>query len=87
MNHDQLGDMGERVSSRAELVAFIGHFSEGVRRGEVRVDNDNLHAYLGALSAWINAADGYYNNCGIDPATVAPWRLFADAVFAATIYE
>jgi len=48
----------------------------------------DLHSYLGAIAAFLNDADGYYKNVKIDALADTPsWRLFANCMLAARVYE
>ncbi len=51
-------------------------------------DNRDLHAYLGALAAFLNDVHGYYRNTRMDVnADVPSWRLLADCLQAASVYD
>jgi hypothetical protein len=48
--------------------------------------NDTLHAYLEALSAWLEDSAGYYKNSRRVPPGNG-WEVMKDALRAATLYE
>jgi len=51
-------------------------------------ENTSAVDFIEALGAWLNDADGFYQNFKLDTdANNASWQLFADALQAATIYE
>ncbi len=47
-----------------------------------------MDAYLIAIASWLRDAEGYYANTDSPIDSGAPsWKLFADALSAARIYE
>jgi len=51
-------------------------------------ENTSTVEFIAALGAWLNDANGFYQNVKLDTdANNASWQLFADALQAATIYE
>ncbi len=74
----------ETVDSRIELAQFIDHLRHNVQNLESR----DLPSFLEALSAYARDVDGYYANAHIDvDADQASWRVFADILKGASIYE
>jgi hypothetical protein len=61
-----------RVESRQELVAFL---------------NQDLEAFLDALASWAAVMDRSYANSGERADDKTPWRVIADSLLAARIYE
>jgi hypothetical protein len=54
----------------------------------VASENDSAYAFLQALAAWLQDADGFYANRHIEMAThQANWQLLADMLQAARHYE
>jgi hypothetical protein len=49
--------------------------------------NNNLLAFLEALSAWVRDMDGYYLNRGLPVPNRPQWSTFAHMLMAATMYE
>jgi hypothetical protein len=41
----------------------------------------------GAMAGWIHDMDGHYQNTGQNLSELPPWRVFADILMAARIYE
>jgi len=39
------------------------------------------------MRGWLEDMDGDYANTGENPSQLPPWRIFADALMAARIYE
>ncbi|MFD0367734.1 hypothetical protein [Streptomyces sp. NPDC127114] len=77
----------DHVDSREDLASFVRSLQRSyVDRGE-SWDNADLAGFLDALAAWIDDADGWYNNTGLELPANGDWRFFARALRAATVYE
>ena len=51
-------------------------------------ENPDLGGFLDALGSWLEVADRYYHNIDHPLDTSQPsWRLFADTLLSAKIYE
>jgi len=51
-------------------------------------ENGSLGEFLGAMMRWTDDCDGYYRNMGIPLNPNEPqWRVFADILLAARVYE
>ena len=51
-------------------------------------ENADLGRYLDAMASWLGSADNYYRNTGQTMDTSKPsWRLFANILLAAKVYE
>ena len=46
-----------------------------------------LASFLAAMSAWSEDMEGFYENSGEDLASLPPWRVLADILMAARVYE
>jgi hypothetical protein len=77
-----------RVSTREDLVDFVRLMSVVAASPESDDwENRSLPRFLEALSAWLGSMSGYYRNQGLEVPDLPTWRLVADMLVAATIYE
>jgi hypothetical protein len=85
---DTLVEMAETIGTKDEFVAFAKAFLENFRHHPEEWENDSLESFLVGLAGFAQNSEGYYVNIGaaIDPAAPT-WRLFADILLAARIYE
>jgi hypothetical protein len=77
----------EGRSGRSGLIAVLERLAaEWSASPRASWENDSLPRYLEALAAWLHDCEGYYQNQG---RTIPddPWKLLADALQAAKIYE
>ncbi|MFD8805255.1 hypothetical protein [Streptomyces sp. NPDC059597] len=77
----------DRVTSREDLVAFVHALHRSYADEGASWSNADLSAFLEALAAWINDADGWYSNAGRQMPSNGDWSFFARALRAASIYE
>ncbi len=75
----------EKIESKEQLLALIKNLSAEDSSGW---ENQSAVAFLEALAAWFESANGLYKNLNLATDANSPsWQLFADALQAATIYE
>ena len=73
--------------SRQDLADFIDQFRDSLRRDPESWENNDLDSFLEALSAWTRDMDGYFTNRGEPVPDVPSWRLIAQMLLAARVYE
>lgn len=76
------------VNDRQTFIVFIKSLAEDYRSGGHDWENNNLADFLEALSRYAEDIQGYYDNTAqsID-ADKPSWKVFADLIKGATIYE
>ena len=81
-------DLATRVTSKTEFSAFLAALAADARRNAATWENNDLPRFLEALAAWHKDAEAFYRNTGQSVDVSAPsWRLFADMLSAARVYE
>jgi hypothetical protein len=81
-------DSNYEMNSRSDLIQFICALQDDLKQHPENWENSDLYSYLGALAGFLGDAHGYYRNKkeDVDP-DVPSWRLLADSLQAATVYE
>jgi hypothetical protein len=75
-----------RVQTRQELLDLIFKLLD--ENDAMEWENETAYRFVQALAAWLNDADGFYQNIAeATDANQASWQLFADALQAARVYE
>lgn len=82
-----LHDEVERIETREDLAAFVELLRLDYEREPGEWENDDMPSFLEALAAWAADMPGYFENRGLDPADVPPWRLVGMMLLAAKSYE
>jgi hypothetical protein len=82
-----LEERADAVRTREDLVAFIEAFNSDFVVDGGSWENSDLPSFLEAMTAWSKDMEGFYKNRGEDIASVSPWRMLADLLMAARVYE
>ena len=88
MSSHSLIDQVEEVTSLSTFVKFLSELSNDFRQNGSLWENRNLNDFLEALHDWSDDCVWYYKNMNlsVDP-DEAQWRVFADMLLAARVYE
>lgn len=82
-----LSERARAVRTREDLVAFIEALDADYAGNGSTWTNTDLASFLGGMSGWSQDMKGFYENRGEDLASLSPWRVLADILVAARIYE
>lgn len=82
-----LAERARAVRTREDFVAFLGALNADFATNRGTWTNTDLASFLGAMAAWSEDMEGFYTNCEEDLAAVSPWRVLADTLMAARVYE
>jgi hypothetical protein len=83
----KLEEIAQSVSSKGDFIDFIGALINDLKSNPEHWENKSLDAYLGAIQSWTEDMEGYYMNNNIPLPENIPWKVFADILIAAKIYE
>jgi hypothetical protein len=88
MANDQATELAPSVRSRADFIRFLDALHDDFRANGHDWENTDLASFLEALRAYASDIDGYYKNFKIDvDPSIASWRVFAEMLCGARIYE
>ena len=79
--------LADSVQNRDDLVQFIQALRADLRDNPDDWENTSLDDYLEAMAAWIDDCDGYYKNTGQPIPKTPSWKMLADILMAAKMYE
>lgn len=82
-----LDERARSVQTRADLVAFVAALQADLASNPKDWTNADLAAFLEAMAAWLQDSDGYYRNTEQNLSELPPWKILADALMGARIYE
>lgn len=77
----------EQLESRGDLVAFLGQLADSLVENPEAWENDTLEGFLRAWSVWLSEMDGYFLNRQETVPETPSWRLVAQMLLAAKVYE
>ncbi len=76
------------IKSRTDFIKFIELLLEDYKANPEEWENRDLESFLEALGRYSEDVDGYYKNFGINvDLENTNWRVFADILRGATVYE
>lgn len=88
MGGDELIAKAESVSSLSSFKEFVALFVGSYDECRDEWENSSLPEFLQGLAGFVENIEGYYANAGIDAHFEQPsWRVFADILLAARVYE
>jgi hypothetical protein len=77
----------KNIKTRSDFVAFVQALQNDFKNNPESWVNGNLNNYLESLAAWTDDMDGYYINRKLPVPENIPWRVFADILVGARVYE
>lgn len=85
---DSLIRSTQSISNRDDFVSFVELLSENSRRRKREWNNTKMESYLSGLAGFARDMDGYYQRIGVPMDVERPtWRMIADMLLAARVYE
>jgi hypothetical protein len=83
MNTEQI----QNIRSKEDFIKFIGDLIVDLKTNPNNWENKTLGDYLEALQSWTEDMEGYYINNNLPVPENVSWKIFADMLMAATMYE
>ena len=75
------------INNKEDFLKFMGLLLENLKNNPDEWENKSLKSYLDAIAAWIENMEGYYQNIDQTIPNNINWKVFADILTAATMYE
>jgi hypothetical protein len=84
----ELEVIGSQVKSKEDFEEFLHLLLQDLREKRLAWENTDLESYLGGLHGFVLDLKGYYQNCGeVVDVSHPTWKMFADILLAARVYE
>ncbi|HEY5751397.1 MAG TPA: hypothetical protein VIU12_35305 [Chryseolinea sp.] len=77
----------KEIRSKEDFIKFVGDLILDLKTNPNTWENKNLDDYLEALQRWTGDMEGYYINNNLPVPENVNWRIFADILMAARMYE
>ncbi len=88
LSRDALVEKADAIQSKADFDAFTQLLLQDYRCHPDDWGNNTLELFLEALAGFVEGMGGYYSNVGERIDMERPgWRVFADILLAARVYE
>jgi hypothetical protein len=77
----------DAVECRDDLASFVEALESSLKTAPQAWENADLSSYLSALAAWIRDMDGYFINTEGQMPSEPSWKMIAQMLMAACVYE
>lgn len=77
----------EQINSKEAFVGFVESLVSDLKNNPDGWANKTLSEYLESIANWTGDMDGYYQNNGLPVSENVDWRMFANILLAAKMYE
>lgn len=77
----------ETIRTKEDFVGFLELLAQDFRSNPHEWENKSLESYLEAAASWTEDMDGYYRNYNLPVPENVNWKVFADILMAAKMYE
>ncbi len=84
---NKLEESVKNVNSREDFISFMDALMNDLKVNPDLWENKTLADYLSAIQSWTEDMDGYYINKNIPIPENVSWKIFADILMGATMYE
>jgi hypothetical protein len=85
---ERIYNLRNRINSRDDFIELLLLLREDFRLNSQEWENASLDQFLDGLMGFARSMDGYYKNKGLSIDLEKPqWRVFADILLAARVYE
>jgi len=75
------------IKTKADFINFIHFLLEDLKNNSEDWENKTLPEFLEAIAGWTDDMEGYYINNDLPIPDNVDWKLFADILVAAKMYE
>jgi len=84
----KIEDQPQLIKTREDFLKFLNTLLMNYQKSKADWENNTVESFLNGMIGFTEDASGYYENIDEDVNTERPsWRLFADILLAARIYE
>lgn len=77
----------DSIESKEAFVNFVRTLATDYKSNPSEWENKDLGNFLEALANWTEDMEGYYAFKGKPIVEAVPWRVFADCLMGAKMYE
>lgn len=75
------------INSKEDFIDFVELLASNLKNNPEEWVNKSLPDYLGSISSWTEDMEGYYQNNGMTMPENVNWKVFANILIAAKMYE
>ncbi len=76
-----------KINSKDDFITFVELLSNDLKNNSDEWENKSLPDYLEAIGSWTHDMEGYYENNHLEIPKNIDWKVFANILMAAKMYE
>jgi MFS-type transporter involved in bile tolerance (Atg22 family) len=81
-------DGTQEIQSREDFSNYVQSLLQDFEKNGDTWENNSLSSFLAAIAVYTKGINGYYQSMGIEAsAETATWRIFAQILKGASVYE
>lgn len=77
----------DNLNTKEDFISFLELLVQDLRNNPGEWENKKLESYLEAAASWTEDMEGYYENNNQPIPKNVDWKLFANILMAAKMYE
>ena len=77
----------EALNTKEDFISFLELLVQDLRSNPGEWENKSLESYLEAAASWTEDMEGYYKNNNLPIPQNVNWKVFANILIAAKMYE
>jgi hypothetical protein len=77
----------QNITSKEDFIEFVGALAQDFKTNTSQWENKSIDNYLEAVQGWTEDMDGYYINNNYPIPENVNWKVFAEILIAAKMYE
>lgn len=77
----------DSIVTNKDLAGFIDQLRADLLSNADDWENNDLERFLEAMAAWVNSMENAYKNTGREFPDQPSWKMIADILYAAKMYE
>ena len=75
------------IDTKEKFLVFLNHLIRNLKNNSKSWHNNTLESYLEGIESWVDDMDGYYENTCQEVPKNFDWKILADILYAAKLYE
>jgi len=77
----------EAIQTKDDFIGFLQLLVQNIKSHPEEWENKSLDSYLEGIASWTEDMEGYYQNNNLPIPQSVDWKLFANILMAAKMYE
>ena len=75
------------IKNKKDFLVFLQNHIQDYRNNNKSWRNNTIESFLEGMESWVEDMEGYYENMNMTLPDDIAWKIFADILYAAKMYE